>query len=1040
MRRHRWARLLSKPATSVLIAYRGLLASVVLGLAALPPAHALNPAAALTQYAHTAWRLQNGDFTGIPNVITQTKDGYLWIGTNAGVVRFDGVRFTPIELPRGESFDFPKVLALLSGTDGSLWIGMSGELARLKGDQLTRHPSDGRANELLEDARGDVWFVRTGSNDGRGPLCRISRDSGLRCFGRTDGLAFPLSDTFIPADQNSFWIASAYGFNVVRWNEKSSQRYAFEGLGDAGGSSHINALAITGDGMLWAGTITAGPGLGLRRLVDGKFAEVVLPGLIGSLVNVVSLFVDREDSLWVATTNHGLYRIRDGKAEHFGAAEGLSSDGVTGLFEDREGNLWVSTTNGIDRFRDLRVLTFSSREGLSTNIADSIAIGPDDSVWISTLEALDRLGSAGVSSLRPQENASGKRFSAVFVDKSGRVWAGVDDGLAVQQGSHFKRIPTADGKPLGLVLAIRQDVSGDIWALTSGPHSRLVRVEGQHIVEDFRGQGQSLGYSLLAAAGGGVWLSRTPHVLARFRNGQIEEFPYPRGKANSFIYGLHDGTDGAILGSTNGGLVVWREGQTRLLTEADGLPCNSAPGIAVDQQKTLWLLASCGLLRIEAKELKAWWNSPGYKIHATLYDATDGARAGRAYFGTSGQVTADGRVWFVNGTQLQMIDPRRLQDNKVKPKVHVESVMVDHQRYPRSSALRLPPNPRELQIDYTATSFVAPDKVRFRYKLEGHDDAWQEPGARRQAFYSDLKPGHYRFHVIACNNDGLWNEEGAVAEFIIPPTFVQTRWFIVLCSLGVCSIVWLVFRLRLRQLTSRIRLRLEARASERERIAGELHDTLMQSVLGLMMIFHAEVERLAPDDPKRAALGKVVERANTVVSEGRDRIQDLRSVATAPAELLRALAAMGDDLAAHEGAPTFRAYTTGSVRPLLTEVTEELRLLGSEALFNAFRHAKAQAVVVELEFGRRALTLSVRDDGIGLQGETQARGSVPGHWGLVGMRERAQRMGGRFEALSGPQGGTQVRVTIRASCAYVPRNWRFRWLWPRPIKRLFKSA
>jgi signal transduction histidine kinase len=420
--------------------------------------------------------------------------------------------------------------------------------------------------------------------------------------------------------------------------------------------------------------------------------------------------------------------------------------------------------------------------------------------------------------------------------------------------------------------------------------------------------------------------------------------------------------------------------------------------------------------------MQKWWQKPDTVVHFRMLDSLDGVRPGQAPFDAAAR-SPDGRLWFVNTYALQVVDPDHLSRNSIPPPVHIEEIIADRRSYAPGSNLSLPSLTRDLEIDYTALSFMAPQKVRFRYRLEGRDAGWQEPGTRRQAFYSDLRPGKYKFRVIACNNDGVWNEEGATLDFNVAPAWYQTNWFRVACAATLLMSLYLLYQLRLRQLRHQFSIGLEARVNERTRIARELHDTLLQSLHGLMFRFQA-ARNILPRRPEQAMqdLDSAIARTEQAIAESRGAIQDLRSEPVAQSDLAELLTATGQELASFEGpnrdGPVFRLIVEGQRRRLSPIIQEEVYWIARELLRNAFRHASAHRIEAEIRYEDRLFRLRVRDDGKGMDSKMLEAGGRAGHWGLPGVRERAQKLGARLDFWSEAGAGTEVQLTVPAAVAY----------------------
>jgi len=982
---------------------------------------AVDPSNRISQYAHTAWRIQDGVLSGTPFAVTQTTDGYLWIGTQAGLVRFDGVRFVPWTSPDGKHLPSSNIASLLGARDGSLWIGMDGGLSHWDKRDLTNYPiNPGRINSIIEDRNGTVWFARTRGSDAAGGLCQVI-GIGMRCYGKTDGIpdsgggAGPLVEDTL----GNLWIGGST--EVVRWKPGSSSTYVARGLKSKEGLDGVSGLAANPDGPVWVGMGYPGRGLGLQQLVQGAWKPFVTPELDSSTLEVQALFLDREGALWIGTYKQGIYRIHGRKVDFFHSADGLSSNSVYQFYEDREGNLWVATSKGIDCFRDVRVATFSTREGLATPEVDSVLAAQDGTVWIGGGDALDAIHQGEVSSVQAGKGLPGNQVTSLLEDQAGRLWVGVDRTMSIYKNGRFRRIDRPDGRPIGLVVGMTEDVDNNIWVETTGPPRTLIRIHDFKVQEEFPVPQMPAARKVAADPEGGIWLGLMNGDLARYRHGKTEIFPFEHSvdsRGNQLIVN----SDGSILGATPLGLVAWKEGKQQTLTVRNGLPCDTVYALIEDSQRALWLYTQCGLVEIAGTELQRWWGQPDITVQLKIFDTFDGVQPGRAAFGAAAR-SPDGRLWFANGVVLQMIDPGHQSGNALPPPVHVEGLIADRKNYSPRQDLRLPPRTRDLEIDYTALSFVVPQKVRFRYKLEGRDAAWQEPGTRRQAFYSDLRPGRYRFRVIACNNDGVWNDAGATLDFSVAPACYQTTWFRVSCIGASILLLWGLYQLRLRQLARQCNMGLEARVSERMRIAREMHDTLLRSFQGLMFRFQAARNMLPrrPDEASQALDGALVT-AEQAIAESRDAIHDLRSEPVAQSDLAHLLTAMGQELASSQDAnrdsPNFSVTVEGERQTLSPSLQDEVYRIAREVLRNAFRHARARHIEAEIRYDDRRLRLRIRDDGRGIDPKVLEEGGRAGHWGLTGVRERAQRIGARLDFWSQAGAGTEVQLTVPASVAY----------------------
>jgi signal transduction histidine kinase/ligand-binding sensor domain-containing protein len=997
-----------------------------------PLTAALDPSHRISQYGHTAWRIQDGYFGGAPWRIAQTADGYIWIATQAGLFRFDGVRFVPFTSLSREQPYSADIKSVMAARDGSLWIGTAGGLSHWKDERLTQYPMAGGwvVTSIVEDSAGKIWIGRIRSGVDDSPLCQLI-DPTFRCYGSRDGVPQIGTESLAADPSGNLWIGSAT--TLLKWRPGASTIYKPKILQSNEGINGVGTLSVAPDGSVWAGIDLAGRGAGLQRIVDGTLKPFVTPKFNGESIAVGSLFTDRENNLWVGTDDRGIYRIHGSDVDRYGSTDGLSGDHINDFLEDREGNLWVATSNGIDMFRDLRVSSLSAREGLSEDSVDSVLASRDGSIWIGTASHLEVLGQSGVST-QPGQALKGHQVTYLLEDHAGRLWAGMDNTLSVYEGvtgkGTFRKIRKKDGSEIGMVMGLTEDSEHNIWVQTHGPPAELIRIQDLQVQEEFPEPPIPIARKLVADPQGGIWLGLVGGDLARFRSGKIETITFAN-HPNTRVKALFAAPDGSILGGTEFGVVGWKNGKQQILTVRNGLPCNDINGLIADDQGNLWLFAQCGLIEIPKDEVRRWWEQPDSKLTLKSFDVLDGVQPGIGHFNTSAK-TPDGILWFANGSVLQTIDPAHMAGNTLPPPVHITGIVADRESYSPQERLRLPPLTRDLEIDYTALSFAAPKKVLFRYMLEGHDTAWQEPGTRRQAFYNDLAPRRYRFRVIACNNDGVWNETGASLEFSIAPAYYQTSWFLTLCLVALLAILWGLYQLRVQQLQRQFDIGLQARVNERTRIARELHDTLLQSFQGA--IFQIQAARnllLRRADNAMEVLDEGILAAEGGITEGRAAIKDLRPDPVGQRSLTELLEAVGHELTENQElsghSPSFRVIVEGKERYLSLMPQEEIYKISREAIRNAFLHAAASHIEVEIRYDEDQLRLRIRDDGKGIDPKNLNANGPPGHWGISGMRERAQRIGSRLDFWSEAGAGTEVQLTVPAN-AYdkAPRSSRFR--------------
>ncbi len=961
------------------------------GLLWCPHALALDPSLDISQYAHTAWTYRDGFLQGAVFTITQTPDGYLWLATRSGVVRFDGVRAVPLPLPPGQQLPSTVIGALLTARDGTLWIGTLDGLVSWKNGQLTEYPGFARRTirALLQDRDGTVWAG--GFIGPKAMLCTI-RGGSSTCYG-DDGRLGAVVTTLYEDTDGSLWVGAATG--VWRWRPGPPTRYPATPTGRNGTQVHGVPLPFT-----------AGP-----------------------------VLRDRNGGLWIGgTMSHGLVRSYEGKTSRFTHDDGLSSDLVYALFEDREGTIWVATSDGLDRFRELPVASLSVKQGLSGPAA-SVLAGRDGSIWIGTTDGLNRWKNGRTTIYRRRSNPGlpDDDIASLFQDERGRIWVSGFSGLAAFAKGKFTAVPLA---PAGDKHAIAGDNHGGLWLSlwnTANDYGLAHLVDGKIIEQvSWRKLRGGPGTGLVPDPDGGIWTGLLSGGMAYFRAGQIRNLPLSDDSAGTRrVLDVSRDRDGSIWAATENGFSRITKGHVATLTTANALPCNTVHWIIEDDLSYYWLYTQCGLLRVARTELEAWTADPKRTIQVTTFDAADGVRLVPILKGFRPAVSksSDGKIWFVNGDVVSFIDPSRIGINTLPPPVHIEQITVDGKAYEPRRGLRLPPRVRNLAIDYTALSMVAPEKIHFRFKLEGQDPNWREVVNDRKVEYSNLAPRPYRFRVIACNNSRVWNEQGAVLDFSIAPAYWQTNWFRTACVAAFLAMIWGTYQLRVRQLAAQFNMRLEDRVSERTRIARDLHDTLLQSFQGLLPRFQAAIYKL-PDSPvdARKTLEAAVDQASQAITEARDAVQGLRMSTVEKNDLAVAIRAIGDELAAAENNQTstpFQVLVEGTPRGLHPILRDEVYRLATEALRNAFRHAAARAVEVEIRYDEKYFRLRVRDDGKGIGPEVLRGEGREGHYGLHGMRERARLVGGKLTIWSEVESGTEIELIIPASRAYLKSTRRF---------------
>ena len=972
-------------------------------------AQALDPKRAITQYAHAAWRNRDGYFASAPSAIAQTKDGYVWIGTATGLLRFDGVRFTPWNPPKdGPKLASTSITVLFVSVDGSLWIGTGRGLARWYDGKLTNYSdSPGRVNSIVQDQQDYVWIARSRVNDGSGPLCEVA-GSKLRCYGKANGVPAAALTSLAIDKSGSFWLGGEG--TLTRWTPQGAQTFNSPDS-HRNYNTQIGALVASQDGGMWVVFGGTSPGLGLKRFTGETWQSVTVGSFRGESVQSGQLFIDSTNSLWVGTDTKGIYRISGSLVEHFDSSDGLSGDEVQSFFEDAEHNLWVATSGGIDCFRDLPVISYRKREGLSVDETNSVVAAADGTVWVGLVGGLDSIRNGVISHVRGTKGFPGTEATAMLMDHTGRLWLGVDDGLYVYQQGGFRPILDKTGKRSGVVTQLAEDGDGSIWATTPRAERRLLHMRGDVIIEVF----SEPATAVVPDSRGGVWLNLASVITRRQNSRETPLKMPPEIREVSDIVTDHQG---ALWVSTAQGIWRFDGDNSQLLGANNELPCASPGSLIFDSHGSLWLTQSCGIVRIDQNSLQNWIQRPEAKVSTLVLDRFDGVQLGATSFRPSASLGNDGRLWFVTEYEVEMVDPANLHANSYVPPVHIERLVADHEDVPITAATRIRPLTRDIEIDYTALSFVMPRRVRFRYKLEGYDNVWQDGGTRRSAFYMNLRPQTYKFLVMACNNSGLWNEEGASLSFTIAPAWYQTTVFRISCLVAGLFLVWLIYYLRMRQASRSLRARFDERIAERTRLARDLHDTLLQTLQGSKLVADDALEHRSDAEYTHRSLEKLSEWIDRAMREGRAALNALHASALDDRELSKRLQSALDE---RELNSLSERLVTISGTPVEMDpiIVDEICRVGCEAIRNAFIHSYASRIEVHLAYSDE-FTLIVRDNGRGMDSTVASKGRV-GHYGLQSMRERAARIHAQFQLITAPNLGTTIELKLAGKTAFNRR-------------------
>lgn len=949
------------------------------------------------QYLHTSWTQEEGGALPAIQAMAQTADGYLWLGTSNGLIRFDGMRFVRWETGPGEELPGRDVRCLLSSSRGGLWIGTTSGVARLDRGHLIRYPAAdhtvGAVIWMVEDPSGSLWMLS--ARDTNHSLAVLRQDGSVRIYGPADGLPDQTLAALFQDSSANLWIGTlgglcrwSPGIPATCWSVPSRQILSVIG-GAPGELLVIDARSIV-------------------RFRDGRFEPVVM-GLENASLSPRVMMRDADGSIWIGTTGQGLLRLRNGRVERFTRRDGLSGDRISALLEDREGNLWAGTARGIDQFSVPKSLHLSTLDGLSSDVVTSVCATHQGATWVGTIGGgLNRIKGDRITPYRMDSGLPSTTVLSLYAEAGGRLWAGTTGGLAYLSEDRFVEMRAPGGAPLDRVFAIAGDPSGTIWLADS--QNRLLAIRnGVARVFPIPGAENKRIYQLQVDRQGRLWVGfYQGGVASLLQGGSAKFYGAQDGLTGGPVQAIYEDRTGAIWVGTGSGLSRFRNGSWTAWTAQHGLPEGGVQAIVEDNRDGLWLATGSGLLRLGMAELNQASDGSPSLLTFAQYGRSDGLRLANttSMYGPRLARSQDGRLWICTEDGIAVVDPARIRSNPLPPPVVVEQILVDGRPVDINSASEIAFRGRELQIAYTGLSLTAPERVRFRYKLDGFDRTWTDAGTRRNVVYVNLPPGGYRFRVIACNNDGVWNTSGASLAFRLAPYFYQTTWFVVSCAGALALLIWGFYRFRVRRLVSRFQLV----AQERARVTRELHDSLLQGFSGVVYQLEAAA-RLFESNPElsKERLERAINQADQSLGETRRTIMSMRLPALENHTLPEALSAIGAQLT--KGKPiTFHLTVRGLVRQLRYDVQANFYLIGREAITNAVNHAKARRILAQMMYSEREVRLTVEDDGSGF--DPEAAMEKEDHWGVAGMRERATQIGASFSLESALGRGTKIGVSV----------------------------
>jgi signal transduction histidine kinase/streptogramin lyase len=963
----------------------------------------------IAQFAHTAWTRQDGAPSAI-QTLAQTADGYLWLGTSDGLYRFDGIVFERYQTGPGNPLPSRNVRSLWALSNGDLWIGFaSGGISVLRNGKATNYTvrdgvPDGKILGLAQDREGRMWAATSGG---------LARLDGRRWKEVEKEWNFPgkLANAVFLDREGTLWISTEETLVFLPAGAK-----VFQPTGIRVGQ--VTQIAQEANGKLWMAETTRA--VRPIPLSDGRQPPDNAEVKVGS----AGILFDNSGALWVTTLGDGIRRsptpqllrrrVNEFSAamEPFTAKDGLSDDYVRTVLQDREGNIWVGTRNGLDRFRKTNLVPVTSRFEPSLAV---LAAGDEGDLWLREPKYTVRVHGEHAD-VSPEFRST---VMAAYRDPSGVIWWLSD--AAIYRYEAGKYITLARPKDFPRVYAeameATEDRSGVLWLAAQGQGLFYRKREAWQRLEIPPELSRLVPNTAFTDWMGRAWFGYSGGTIVVLDQEKIQQVFHPEDSLVGSVRaiggrGRHTWVGGDL------GLTFFDEIRFRRIIPADAEAFGPVLGMGETADGSLWLAESRGVIDIPSGEVQQALNNPSHRVGYRIFDSYDGLPGIFQDVGRSSKLIqgTDGRLWFLASRGLAWIDPANVTQNTLPPPVSIKFVKANGRQFELQPNLTLPVRTTNLQISYTALSLSVPERIHFRYKLEGVDKNWQDAGNRREAFYNSLGPGNYQFRVIASNNDGVWSGEGAHLDFGIPPAWYQTRWFLLLCIAATGCLAWTIYLWRVRSLTARLDMQFQERLSERTRIAHELHDTLLQEVLSASMQLNVANDQLAKDSPAKPLVERVLVLMGRVIDDGRNAVRGLRPSTDDAQDLDRAFARIPQELGL-QSVPDYRVLVEGPSRRLRPLVRDEVYRIGREAVVNALRHSGATSIEVAMEYGAHELRVRVRDNGCGIDPQVLQLGR-DGHWGLSGMRERAERAGAKLRVWSTTDHGTEVDLQVPGRIAF----------------------
>ena len=958
----------------------------------------------IRQLYHTSWTAKDGAPTQMAG-IARTRDGYLWLGSQLGLFRFNGLRFEAYIPPPGISFPSAGILNVYGTRDGGLWVSFaSSGAAYIKETNVEVFDQPGlELHSFVEDLDGRVWATTI---------------TTLRYFDGTTWKQFEDPTLVGKRIWNVFcdrsggiWVATDKGINFLPRMGNSFQQI--------GPPSNVQQIGESPGGEMWMADWSGHIRPAFSNPRKGPLIEL----RIGA-----SFFFESDGSLWFLTDGKGIGRLRprSDNAEPRGALNRsiewfTSKDGLTGDFvintslQDAEGNIWIATDRGLDRFRHS---TFAPVKMSRAAQQFTLQAAEGGGIWVGSSTV-----PIPISLIREEEvlfEGPRARVSSVCRDSEGIIWWGVQGGLWRQEGKRFLFYPQPKNLPFDWIWEVLPDNdTGGLWVGMGD--SGLMYFKGGTWSNTHKPQGlpDTTPSATFHENERRIWFGYHDNRAAKLSGGKVELYTSSDGLDVGRIRAIR-GTKGLVWFGGEAGLQVLRDRHFTHVRATDSMPIEKVTGIVEASDGSLWLNEIHGLLRVSPADIEQISKNPNHLVSPRRFDVLDGLPgAGQMYVRSSTLLeSSDRRIWVATDGGLAWTDPSKEQVNTFEPPVLITGVHTKARDYSYVKEVELPAGTTAVRFSYEALSLSIPERVRFKYILKGVDDYWKDADTRRDATYNNLSPGHYQFIVAASDAYGEWNSMNKSVQLSILPLFYQTLWFRTLVVLVFAMLVWMFLLVRIRQANERIEARLGERLMERERIARELHDTLLQGFQMLVLRFQVIADTMSPGSPARKLLEDSLSRAERTLQEARDKVGTLRSGTEPAKDLALELAQFGRELSG-ENLTAFQFTVEGNPRPIQPVVCEEIQMIAREAIANSFRHAAATSIECVIQFTAGRFSFVCRDNGCGIPENVLETKNKNGHWGLVNMEERARKIGGVLRISRGATCGTKVELKLRAGIAYV---------------------